>query len=466
VPTPSDLFLSPDLSEEDAREYLRALGFHDAEATDRHLQAMASDVVIREAMGRIAADLLPALLESPDPDAAVVGLSHYLAARTGRGMFLDYLAEDPRAMHVLACVFGSSPALSEILVRNPEYFHWLVSQVERSAPEREDLEEEIEMILANLDEPIEALEALKRWKRRELLRIGTRDLLRRETVPAACAQLSDLATVAVDRALAIVTTRMLRAESRAAAPGKLAVIALGALGGRELGYSSDLRLLYVFDTSDDSASGKQFFERLGDDLTKALDGGDETDTAYRVFASAYSLDEYCRMLSSSGGIAERLALIQGRPVAGDRELGRRFIERVRPFVFDEGGEPDSDNHRASIHAQLLEWDKAEVTGARLVERMTQLFQLAHGARHPTVCQTGTLAALDALASASLVSENLRRELAQAYVFLRAVEHRLQLVPESQTGLGSSEDLEKQVIVCARRVAELSVVMADQLKNQG
>src|SRR3954466_5414486 len=149
MPTPADLFLSPDLTEEDARAYLLSLGFRDPEGTDRHLQAMAGDVAIREALGRIAGELLPALLDSPDPDAAAAGLSHYLAARTGRAMFLDYLAEDPRAMHVLACVLGSSPALSETLVRNPEYFHWLVSQVERSAPDREDLEHDVDAMLAN-----------------------------------------------------------------------------------------------------------------------------------------------------------------------------------------------------------------------------------------------------------------------------------------------------------------------------
>jgi glutamine synthetase adenylyltransferase len=100
-------------------------------------------------------------------------------------MFLDYLAEDPRAMHVMACVFGSSPMLSEILVRHPEYFHWLVSQVERSAPERQDLEEELAAMLVNVDEAADAIAVLKAWQRRELLRIATRDLLRRETVPAA-----------------------------------------------------------------------------------------------------------------------------------------------------------------------------------------------------------------------------------------------------------------------------------------
>ena len=136
MPSPSDLFLSPDLTEEDARAYLASLGFRDAVAADTHLQAMAEDLVVRETLGRLAADLLPALLESPDPDAAVVGLSRYLAARTGRGMFLDYLREDPRALHVLTYVLGASPFLGEILIRNPEYFHWLISQFERSAPDR------------------------------------------------------------------------------------------------------------------------------------------------------------------------------------------------------------------------------------------------------------------------------------------------------------------------------------------
>lgn len=183
---------------------------------------------------------------------------------------------------------------------------------------------------------------------------------------------------------------------------------------------------------------------------------------YRVRARVCSLDEYCRRLNTSGGMTERLTLIQGRPVAGDPELGRRFVERVRPFVFGKGG---SHADRASIGALLRERNDAEGSGAHQVERITQLFQLAHGAQNPTLCQTGTLAALEALAAAGLLPETLKRELAQAYVFLRAVEHRLQLVHENQTGLGSSEDLEKQVTACCSRVAELSGVLADQFKNQ-
>ena len=182
---PSDLFLSPDLTEEQARAYLESLGFRDAAAVDEHFQRMADDLVAREALGRLAPDLLPAILESPDPDAAVAAIAQYVASRSGRAMFLDYLREDPRALHVLTYVMGASPQLGEILIRTPEYFHWLVSQVERSAPDRQDHEEELVSAFATIDDPVEGLNMLRRWKRRETLRIGTRDLLRHETVQTA-----------------------------------------------------------------------------------------------------------------------------------------------------------------------------------------------------------------------------------------------------------------------------------------
>ena len=242
---PSDLFLSPDLTEEQARAYLQSLGFRDAAAVDEHLQRMADDLVVREALGRLAPDLLPALLESPNPDAATAAMAHYVAARSGRAMFLDYLREDPRALHVLTFVLGASPHLADILVRTPEYFHWLVAQVERSAPDRQDHEEELVSAFAAVDDPVEGLNMLRRWKRREILRIGTRDLLRHETVQTATAQLSDVAAVVIDFTLAIVMQQRLDAESREKPPGTFAVIGTGSVGGRQMGYGDDINVLYV-----------------------------------------------------------------------------------------------------------------------------------------------------------------------------------------------------------------------------
>ncbi len=344
VPTPSDLFLSPDLTEEQARAYLQSLGFRDAAAVDEHFQRMADDLVAREALGRLAPDLLPAILESPNPDAAVAAIAQYVASRSGRAMFLDYLREDPRALHVLTYVMGASPQLGDILIRTPEYFHWLVSQVERSAPDRQDHEEELVSVFATIDDPIEGLNMLRRWKRRETLRIGTRDLLRHETVQTAAAQLADVAAVAVDFALAIVMQQRLDAESREKPPGTFAVVGTGILGGREMSYGDNIDLLYVYEPHvSDAAGAPEFFVTVGRELTAALRDETSDGSLYNVVPppwpridgglKACSLAEYSEHYAAAGDLAERLALTRARPIAGDADLGARFMASSQRFVY-------------------------------------------------------------------------------------------------------------------------------------
>jgi glutamate-ammonia-ligase adenylyltransferase len=453
VVSPSDLFLSPDLTEDQARAYLQSLGFRDAAAVDEHLQRMADDLVVREALGRLAPELLPALLESPSPDAAVAAMSHYVASRSGRAMFLDYLREDPRALHVLTYIMGASPPLADILIRTPEYFHWLVAQVERSAPDRQDHEEELVSAFVTVDDPVEGLNMLRRWKRRETLRVGTRDLLRHETVQTASAQLSDIAAVAVDFALAIVMQQRLEAESREKPPGTFAVIGTGSLGAREMSYGDEISLLYVYDaasaTGDDASGARQFFVRVGCDLTAALRDDTHDGSLYRVelpawpqadgWLKACSLAEYTEHYGAAGDAAERLALTRARPIAGDAELGARFMASCQPFVYREGPPAPS-----GVEGPAPSGVEGPVDN---VVTLTQAFQLAHGARHPTLRHTGTLGALDAMAKAGLMPEPVCRELDHAFVFLRNAEHRRQL------GL-SDADVDKHVQASQTRVREI------------
>jgi glutamate-ammonia-ligase adenylyltransferase len=447
MPTPSDLFLSPDLTEEQARAYLQSLGFRDAAAVDEHFQRMADDLVAREALGRLAPDLLPAILEAPNPDGAVAAIARYVASRSGRAMFLDYLREDPRALHVLTYVMGASPQLGDILIRTPEYFHWLVSQVERSAPDRQDHEEELVSAFATIDDPVEGLNMLRRWKRRETLRIGTRDLLRHETVQTAVAQLSDVAAVAVDFALAIVMQLRLDAESREKPPGTFAVVGTGSLGGRELGYGDNVDLLYVYDTQGaDAAGASDFFVSVGRDLTAALRDETGDGSLYNVVPppwplidgvlKACSLAEYSEHYAAAGNFAERLTLTRARPIAGDADLGARFMTSSQPFVYpDDPGTISKSSPGGASRA------------GHEIELLTQRIQLAHGARNPALRYTGTLGALEVMGKAGLIAESVCRELDHAYVFLRTAEHRRQL------GLGDA-DVERQVQASQARVREI------------
>lgn len=446
---PSDLFLSPHLTEEQARAYLQSLGFRDPAAVDECFQRMADEIAVREALGRVASDLLHAILESPNPDGAVEAIGKYVSSRSGRAMFFDYLRDDPRALHVLTYVMGASPHLGEILIRTPEYFHWLVAQVERSAPDRQDHEEELVSAFATIDDPVEGLNMLRRWKRRETLRIGTRDLLRHETVQTAVAQLSDVASVVVDFALAIVMQQCLDAASRAKAPGAFAIVGTGSLGGREIGYEAEIDLLFVYDAHDapgaNASDIESFFVTVGRELVAAL--GEETRDGllYKVAPPpwphagggprACSLVEYAEHYSSAEDVAERLHLTRARPIAGDAELGARFLASCQPFVFREGS--------GAIPLQTSEARHA----ADEIDRLTLSFQLTHGARHAPLRHTGTLGALDAMGKAGLITEQIRRELDHAYVFLRTAEHRRQL------GLGDA-DLERQMLASQARVRDI------------
>jgi glutamate-ammonia-ligase adenylyltransferase len=298
-----------------------------------------------------------------------------------------------------------------------------------------------------------------------------------------------------------VTDQLLAAEERAAAPGAFAVIGMGKLGGRELNYSSDIDLLYVYDSGEeDPSTSRDFFHRLGRKLTAALGEYTGESYLYRVDlrlrpgsgqgSIAYSLEEYDDYYTAWGETFERFALIKARPIAGDVQLGRRFIDRVQPFVYrkylDRAALEELSRYKArSDQALGSRADdrnvKAGRGGIREVELFTQVFQLTYGGQMPSLRQPSTLAGLEALVRASLVPTSVQRELSHAYVFLRSVEHRLQLVQENQThrmsdeaheldisarrlGLGSAEDLDKQLSAYRDRVNEIYLDLFEHKKD--
>ena len=341
--------------------------------------------------------------------------------------------------------------MRDILIRTPEYFHWLVSQVERSAPDRQDHEEELVSAFAAIDDPVEGLNMLRRWKRRETLRIGTRDLLRHETVQTASAQLSDVASVAIDFALAIVMQQRLDAEAREKPPGTFAVIGTGSLGGREMSYGDAVDLLYVYDTHSANGADAAARARVLREGRVRFDGG-----ARRRHARWIALSRRAAAVAASRWLAE--SVLARRILGALRGVGRSG----RTACADEGA-ADRRRCRAgrAIHGGVSalrvparssttlrrRCQARDKRAAHEIEALTQALQLAHGAQHAALRHAGTLGALDAMAKAGLIPEQVCRELDHAYVFLRTAEHRRQL------GLGDA-DVEKQVEPSQARVGNL------------
>src|SRR5262249_8061877 len=152
-------------------------------------------------------------------------------------------------------IFGTSPFLAEILIRNPEYVHWLTRQLEHREPIALDDDELGGGQLWRV-EALALLDSLKRAKRREMLGIAARQPRGRDTLAQSAALISDPGDALIQRTLDIVTREQLAVDRRPTPPGAFAVIGMGKLGGAELNYSSAVDLIYVYepDDEDDSAS--------------------------------------------------------------------------------------------------------------------------------------------------------------------------------------------------------------------
>ena len=458
---PRDLLLARDLEEARARQYLAARGFRDPAGADERLQQLAADLQTRLALGELAELLLETLLEAPDPDAALAGFCRYAAKRVPKSSFIGYLQDDPRALQILTRVVGASPLLGEILIRNPEYLHWLQGELDCPPPDQVDYRAEVDALLAQDKAAPRRLDSLKRFQRREILRIAGRDLLDKDTLRSTTEQLSDLAAVVIAGALQI-AQRDLAESAAGAAHGSFVVIGLGRLGGRELDYGQDIDLLYVYEPEDpDDERVQARFQQLGQGLTAILTEPTEEGCCYRVDLGLQlrpagargdpvcSLQEGTRHCEGLAGIGERLDLVRARPIAGDLELGRRFVDGIAPFVY-----PTHVDH-AAVRTLARERAGAARHGARPhpggpgataggrphggdliagtsrgalheIELLARALQLVHGARHPDLRDANTLSALAAAHARGLLGEAVLDDLRRAYTFLRTVEHRLQI----------------------------------------
>ena len=485
--SPRDLFLSPDLAEEDAQRFLDGRGFRNPAAADEHLQQLADDLPTRLALGELAPSLLDALSGAPDPDAALVGFCRYVATRAPKSSFVGYLQDDPRGLHTLTYLLGASPFLGEVLIRSPEYFHWLQRELDGPAPDLVECRSAIETALGQDTRPRGRLDALKRLRRRELLRIAGRDFLDKDTLRSSTEQLSNLADTMTEGVIRVLLDA--RAASGAPPlPGRFVVIGMGKLGGRELNYSSDIDLVYVYEPAEPDQVGEsakpsessrdgakidhtthERFQRFARELTATL--GEHTGEGYfyrvdlrlRPMGArgniAYSLAHARQYYETLGETFERFAMIKARPIAGDLELGQRFVEMARPFVYrrylDHAAIEELARYKARSdreHAKREPGDrnlKQGRGGIREVELFTQVFQLLYGGVHPDLQQPHTITALQTLQERGFIEPPVLDDLREAYVFLRRVEHRLQVVQQSQTH--SLSDEEQQLALTARRL---------------
>ncbi|MFD5691091.1 bifunctional [glutamine synthetase] adenylyltransferase/[glutamine synthetase]-adenylyl-L-tyrosine phosphorylase [Streptomyces rubiginosohelvolus] len=423
-------------------------GFTDPSAAEQllDLDALASvrsDPVLLEALGATA-----------DPDLALRGLVRIVEAgeEGERQVLLDTLVTAKPLRDRLLGVLGASEALGDHLARHPRDWQALVTY------ESADLHPgvaEFEQGLADAVDP----DSLRVAYRRCLLTLAARDVCGTTDLAQTAAELADLATATLRAALAIART----SAPEDAAQCRLAVVAMGKCGGRELNYISDVDVIFVGEARDgvDETKAMQAATRLAAHMMRICSDTTVEGTIWEVDANLRPEGRngpLVRTLSSHLAYYQRWAktwefqaLLKARAVAGDPELGAEYVEAVSPLVWGaadrENFVPDVQKMRRrvvdNIPADRIERElKLGPGGLRDVEFAVQLLQLVHGRSDASLHSGSTLEALRALAEGGYVGRADAAQLDEAYRFLRAMEHRIQLyrlrrthlVPEDEADL--------------------------------
>ena len=442
---------------------------------------------------------LPALLaQTPAPDDAVNFLERFLRPEAAPQGVLAFLAAHPASLHYLLTVFSYSRFLSETILQQPSLLTTLLRPprpgdgpahgprgLER-ARTREDLDDEFARFSAtSLD--VSPAVLLARFKRREYLRIMLRDVLKLATLAEVTLELSSLADLLLEQAL-LANARSLSASyghpqhtdpAGRRRASELAVLALGKLGGQELNYNSDIDLMFLYSADGETSGGtagaianREYFVRLAQGLLRMITENTPEGAVYRVdlrlrpqggegelVVSRAAAFDYYRTRAREW---ELQSLIRARGAAGDRDTARRFLNEVRPLVYQRefrlevveavlnareqitrtltrrqarraaaralsarAGRPSPPAAESAADTGAINV-KLSPGGIRDIEFLAQCLQRLYGGEDTWLQAAPTLVALQRLHDKGHLSGRDFQRLAAAYQFLRTVEHRLQL----------------------------------------
>ncbi len=397
------------------------------------------------------------------------------------------LEGDAQRLRWLWVIFSFSRFLSEELLRHPEWI-WSVSDVDRTYSV-EDYQRRLSSFTTASETTM-----LASFRRRELVRLVIRDAEALGTLADITEELSSLADALLGCALREVTEEITERHgnpitddpSGATVPATFAILALGKLGGRELNYSSDIDLLFLYSdngetTGPDKITNKEFFKKVANQLTDRLSSYTSAGVTYRVdlrLRPEGSLGEVCISLAGALEYYSRRArdwelqmLIKARVAAGDQSLGQALLQSIESSIYSttldfstiEGMSATRERIGEKLNSKRLKKNVLDVKlargGIRDIEFLVQCLQRLHGGRDTHVRHGGTLRALSRLLERDLLSRSEYARLVDAYEFLRRLEHRLQFEDDLQTHALPSDPMQLERI--ARRIYTLTQPAAPQ-----
>lgn len=375
-----------------------------------------------------------------------------------REVFVSAYAALPAGLrHELARVVAGSEFIASALIQDPHALAWFAVHEEPAAARIANSEYESQAGQAPAS--ADAQRILREWRRRELLRIAWRDIVGRATVAETLQALSHFADAAIRAAVTATQSHQLpvfgRPRDADGTEAELIVLGMGKLGGRELNFSSDIDLVFLFSRSGETdgprvVENEEYFNRMGRELIRLLAVRNEDGFVFRVdmrlrpfgdsgplVVSLASLEAY---LQQSGRDWERYAWIKARAIVGADAYAEAYQEFVRPFVYrrylDFGVIESLRDMKALIAREVSRRDlhqhlKLGRGGIREIEFIAQCLQLIRGGSDRRLQNASLLEVLPLLAGSKLMSSADIAELTDAYFVLRKAENGVQLIRDEQ-----------------------------------
>ena len=414
-----------------------------------------------------------AIKNCADPQRA----RQFLGLLDGAGAGAVLAAGSEEQCRVLTALLSGSQALGNLLVAHPDWLGVLEPEGLRFPRRKQGLRSEVSCwlkpLLATADSGA-ALRRLREFKQREMLRIAGRDLARLARLPEIVEEISNVADVCLEVVWQVCYQQLIGRHGQPWhqdaggrwQPTAGGVLGMGKLGGQELNYSSDVDVLFIYSEEgsvfqEAPGSGKacrpsltnhQFFNRLAEAFIAEVSRMTPEGVLYRIDLRlrpegdagplTRSLAGYENYYAQWGQTWERMMLIKARGAAGDTTLASEFLEMIQPFRYprsiNEGVLREVVMMKDRIENEVVKADELERNvklgrgGIREIEFVVQAQQLLHAGRQPFLQGAQTLPCLAKFVQYELLSAEESRKLAEAYVFLRDIEHRLQMEDNLQT----------------------------------
>jgi glutamate-ammonia-ligase adenylyltransferase len=437
---------------------LAKLGFTDLESTVGKLDSLVSMV------GDSGRSALAQISQSANPDQALNALLDLASAdRTA----IKKLLGKPESALRLVLTLGASSALVDFLRRHIGGLRMFDRQT-AGLPTIESLRLKFSQAVKGIESAEQGWVQIRLAYREELIRVAAHDLTSDsvQELPVIAAALADMAGAAIDAGLEVARWELINTQDHGAYSReevkntKLAVIAMGKCGARELNYISDVDVLYVAEAGDDldSARALEIATRLATRMMRAMDANASEPALWQV-------DPNLRPEGKSGALVRTLeshvsyyerwaenwefqALLKARPLAGDLELGEAYVQAVAPMIWASSARDGFVESARKMRERVMEHiPTAEVDrqiklgpgGLRDVEFTVQLLQLVHGRSDESVRVRDTLGGIEALTRAGYLARSDASSFSNHYRWLRVLEHRIQLSGMRRTHLMPNTD---------------------------